>query len=149
MNAYNSGIDASCHLPWVEAVNLSSQIYTDCLYSDSTVPNSIKYQAVQFYQQICRAKEEIVRIKDEMMNCVHYYIGIYESLRQAEFYNRSRDEMQLCKLGKICLLKKASMKCFNQLKSLQCFIKYVEMTELQSFLTRLQDDSITTEQGLL
>lgn len=152
LNTYNTGIDASCHLSWVEAVNLSSEIYTDCFYSDSAIPNSIKYQAVQFYQQMSRAEEEVVRIKDEMLNCVHHFIGIYECLiRQTEFYKHSEDETQLCKLGKICLLKRANIKCFNQLKSLQCFMKYTEMNELQTFLTtlcQLQDDSTTSEQGL-
>ena len=80
LNAYNTGFDSSCHLSWEEAVNLSSQIYVDCLYSESIIPNSVKYQALQFFKQILRAEEEIVRIKDEMLNCVHHYIGAYECL---------------------------------------------------------------------
>ena len=86
----------------------SSQIYVDCLYSESTIPNSIKYQAVQFYQRLLRAEEEIVRIRNEMLNCVHHYIGAHECLvRQVECYKRSEDDQ----LGKICLLKIPSAKC--------------------------------------
>ncbi len=146
LNEYNTGINPLCHLSWPEAVNLSSQIYADCLYSESTVPNSMKYQAVQFYQQISRAQEEVVRIKDEMLNCIHYYIGIYEHLiRKAKFYKHSEDEIHLHKLGKICFLKKASIKCLDQLKSLQCFAKYIDTNELDAFLTR---HCTTSEQGL-
>lgn len=145
LNAYNAGIDSSCHLSWEEAVNLSSQIYVDCLYSESTIPNSVKYQAVQFFQQMLRAEEEIVRIKNEMLNCVHHYIGAHECLvRQAEFYKHSGDDQ----MGKICLLRKASVKCLDQLKSLQCFAKYIDINELLIFLTTLSNDCTASEQGL-
>lgn len=90
-----------------------------------------KNQAVQFYQPISRAEEEIIRIKDEVLNCVHHYIGIYVwmLIRQTELYKQSEDEIQLCKLGKTCLLKNVSIKCFNQLNSLQCFMEYAETNE--------------------
>ena len=147
LNAYNIGIDESCHLSWEEAVNLSNQIYTDCLYSDSTIPNLVKCQAVQFYQEKCRAEEEIVRIKEEMLNCVHHYIGIHECLsNQIEFHKQLEDEMQLYNLGKICLLRKASIKCSNKLKSLQCFMKHTDIIELQRFLSTLSN--VNQEQGL-
>ena len=136
LNGYNTGIDSSCHLSWEEAVNLSSQIYVDCLYSESTIPNSVKHQAVQFYQQSLRSEEEIVRINTEMLNCVHHYIGAHESLiQQIECYKQSEDDQ----LGKICLLRKASAKCLNHLRSLQCFGKYTDINELQIFLIREQD----------
>lgn len=92
-----------------------------------------------------RAEEEIVRIKNEMLNCVHHYIDAHKCLvRQAEFYKHSGDDQ----IGKISLLRKASVKCLNQLKSLQCFAKYTDINELQTFLTRLSNDCAASEQGL-
>ena len=41
---YNSGYQS-------EANNLSSELYRDCLYSDSTIPATVRYQAVQLYHQ--------------------------------------------------------------------------------------------------
>lgn len=86
--AFNSGINVSSHLSWSEATDLSSELYRDCLYSNSTIPTTVKYQAVQLYHQISRAKEELARIKSEMKNCVDHYITNYETLvKQVEHKN--------------------------------------------------------------
>ena len=84
--AYNSGIDESSHLSWTDAADSSSQLYRDCLYSDSDVPATAKYQAVQLYHQISRAEEE-ARIRSEMKNCIDHYISMYKELmKQVEDY---------------------------------------------------------------
>ena len=49
-------------------------------------------------------------------------------------------------MGKTYLLRKASVKCLYQLKTLQCFAKCTEINELQTFLTRLSNE--TSVQGL-
>ena len=109
----NSGINVSSHLSWSEATDLSSELYRDCLYSDSTIPATVKYQAVQLYHQICRAKEELARIRSEMENCVNHYISIYETLsKKVEFYE-SQEQLDLCSLGKLCLLKRAKRRCLH------------------------------------
>ena len=135
---YNSGIDASCHLLWSEAIGLSSQIYKDCLFDESSVPTVVKYQAVKLHHRISRSEEEIARIKTEMCNCVNHYIDVHEYLlKHAEVYEQSEHPLHLYDLGKLCLLKKAMKKCMYQLQSLQCLLRHTELEQLQGVLTSL------------
>lgn len=140
MAAYNSGIDESSHLSWSDAADLSSQLYRDCLYSDSDVPAAVKYQAVQLYHQISRAEEEKARIKSEMKNCVDYYISMYEALmKQVEDY-KSQEQLDLYGLGKLCLLKSAKSKCLIKLRSLECFYKHTDLEQLKTALLTFSDE---------
>lgn len=138
--SYNSGIDLSCQLTWNDAISLSSHIYRDCLYSDhnSPVPAVVKFQAVQMHHQIARSEEEVARIKSEMSNCVNHYISVRECLiEHIEAFKQSENSLQSCNLGKVCLLRRAMKKCLYQLQSLQCFLNYTELEQLQSVLTPL------------
>ena len=140
LTAYNSDIDVSSHLSWSEATDLSSEFYRSCLFSDSTIPDTVKHQAVQHYHQIARAKEELARIKGEMANCVNHYISTFELLmKQVEFYG-SQEQLDLCNLGKLGLVKRAQRKCLHQLRSLECFYEYTELDQLKSALTAFSDE---------
>ena len=152
---YNSGIDSSCHLTWSEAISLSSQIYKDYLFDESPVPSVVKYQAVQLHHQISRSEEEIARIKTEICDCVNHYIDVHECLlRHTEAYEQSEDPLSLYDLGKLCLLKKAMKKCMYQLQSLQCFLQYTELEQLQDTLISLSghlqhEEQYVPDQGYL
>ena len=137
---YNSGIDESSHLQWSDAADLSSHLYRDCLYSDSDVPAAAKYQAVQLYHQINRAKEEEARIRSEMKNCADHYISMYEALmKQVEEYE-SQEQLDLCGLGKLCLLKRAKTKCIIKLRSLECFYQHTDLEQLKAALLTFSDE---------
>ena len=138
--AYNSGIDESSHLSWTDAADLSSQLYRDCLYSDSDVPAIAKYQAVQLYHQISRAEEEEARIRSEMKNCVDHYISVYKELmKQVEDYE-SQEQLDLYGLGKLSLLKKSKSKCLIKLRSLECFYKHTDLDHLKTALSTFSDE---------
>jgi len=107
----------------------------------------VKCQAVRLHHQISRSEEEIARIKTEMSNCVNHYINVHDCLlKHTEVYKQSEDPLQLCDLGKLCLLKKVRKKCMYQLQSLQCFLKYTELEQLQSLLTSLSSQLEHEEQ---
>ena len=141
----------SCQLTWNEAISLSSYFYRDCLYSDhnSPVPAVVKYQAVQMHHQIARS-EEVARIKSEMSNCVNHYISVHKCLLEhVEAFKQSEDSLRSYNLGKLCLLKRAMKKCLYKLQSLQCFLNYTELEQLQSVLTSLSDQLEHEEQYVL
>ena len=138
--AYNSGIDESSHLSWSDAADLCTQLYRDCLYSDSDVPAPAKYQAVQLHHQISRAKEEEARIRSEMKNCVDHYINMHTQLmKQVEDYE-SQEQLDLYSLGKLCLLKRSKTKCLIKLRSLECFYKHTDLEQLKTVLLTFSDE---------
>ena len=111
---HNSGIDASCHLLWNEAI----EIYQDCLFDESSVPTVVKYQAVQLHHQICRSEEEIERIKTKMCDCVNHYIDVYEYLlKHAKIYEQSEHPLHLCDLGICCEEMYISVAVFTKLST--------------------------------
>ena len=136
---YNAGLDPSSCLTWEQVTDLSQQIHDECLFSESSIPSIVKSQAIQLYNSMFRAEEEISRLKEEMSNCTQYFIGIYNHLTGKIVLLKQNQENAL-DIGRISLLKQSLRKYRIIFASLLQFNKYIDISQLKNFLLSLDDD---------
>ena len=136
---YNDGLDSSSCLTWVQITDLSQQIHDGCLFSETSIPSVIKTQAIRSYNNMLRAEEEITRLKEEMSNCIQYFIGIYNQLT-GEIVSLKQNHENIYDIGRVCLLKQSLRKYRIILSSLLQFNKYTDISPLENFLLSLDDN---------
>ena len=139
MTEYNDGLDPSSCLTWEQVTDLSQQIHDGCMFSESSVPSIIKSQAVRLYASKLRAEEEISRLKEEMSNCMEYFIGIYSHLTE-KIVSLKQNLRDTSDTGHICLLKQSLGKYRIIFASLLQFNKYIDISLLENFLLSLDDN---------
>ena len=136
---YNAGLDSLSCLTWEQVTDLSQQIHDGCLFSETSIPSIIKSQAIRLYNNMVRAEEEITRLKEEMSNCIQHFIGIYNYLT-TRITSLNQNHEDISDIGRICLLKQSLRKYRIILTSLLQLNKYINITQLESFLLSLDDN---------
>ena len=136
---YNTGLNSLSSLTWEQVTDLSQQIHDGCLFSETSIPSTIKSQATRLYNNMLRAEEEITRLKEEMSNCMQHFISIYDYLTRA-IVSLNQNLEEVSNIGRICLLKQSLRKYRIVLTSLLQLNKYINITPLESFLLSLDDN---------
>ena len=136
---YNAGLDSLSCLTWEQVTDLSQQIHSGCLFSESSIPSVIKSQAIRLYNNMLRAEEEINRLKEEMSNCMQYFINIYNHLT-SKIISLKQNHEDVSDIGRICLLKQSLRKYRIVLTTLLQFNKYTDISPLENFLFSLDDN---------
>ena len=100
-----------------------------CLYTHSfgtsTVPDSIKQDAVRCYREKQRAREEVGRLQSEMKNCADHYATQRSCLLQARKCLQDTGAQDTYSLGSICLLTQRIRLCQQQIVN---FIAYANVS---------------------
>ena len=52
---YNTGLDSLSCLTWEQVTDLSQQIHSGCLFSESSIPSVIKSQTIRLYNNMLHA----------------------------------------------------------------------------------------------
>lgn len=142
MNKYNAA--TTSQLSWDDLSTESSSqavIYHD----ESEVPNYVKHQAVRALHQCSRSSEEVLRIKDEMRNCVHHYLSIYDMLSSTKQHIIASDESGHYTSGCVSLLTHKMSQCAVHIDRFRCFTSHVPLPEQQ--MTEAIDNSAMTLQS--
>jgi hypothetical protein len=105
-------------MSWEDATTLS--VYTHS-FGTSTVPDSIKQDAVRCYHEKQRAREEVGRLQSEMKNCADHYATQRSCLLQARKCLQDTGAQDTYTLGSICLLTQRIRLCQQQIVN---FIAY-------------------------
>ena len=106
MSKYNSGLNNHQQLTWEEATNLNNELYKGIIFASAEIPPSVKLQAVQHHHRVARAKEEILRLKEEMINVTDHYILMHGTVSKRIEELNSEFGSHLFTKGSLCLLKK-------------------------------------------
>ena len=122
LNEYNSKSSTTNRMSWEDATTLS--VYTHS-FGTSTVPDSIKQDAVRCYHEKQRAREEVGRLQSEMKNCADHYTTQRSCLLQARKCLQDTGAQDTYTLGSICLLTQRIRLCQQQIVN---FIAYANVS---------------------
>ena len=68
-------------LSWKDVTDLTSPVwYEGILQADTTIPMSVKLQAIKFYHLCIRSEEEIALLSAEMCNVVKFYCDEWKKI---------------------------------------------------------------------
>lgn len=135
---YNAGLDSSSQLTWEQVTDLSQQIHDGCLFTNTSIPSTIKSQAIRLHNIMMRAEEEIGKLKEEMFHCIEHFISVYSCLIGKIEELKNNPNSFSC--GHICLLKQSLRKYRVILSTLFPFAEHIDISVLNKFLLSLDDD---------
>ena len=117
---FNEGLPAEDQMSWEAAVSIHRRTYRASVQPTASIPLEVKHEAIQKFRTSKRSLEEIMLLKQEMMNCLEYYEQKIMSLRSLQEENLSRSSDQGSRLsGSNCLISKQINISINKLSDLQ------------------------------
>ena len=141
ISAYNENVPLSEQLTWQSANDLSldQQLGRSRQAGAPDLPAGVKHQAVKQLQLVKRSSEEIIRLKEDMTNCLHHYVGELQQLQavQSEPYLSASS---MLKLGSVCLINKHISQSQRRLSELTSkFASFIEIPQSHVPVSTLPD----------
>ncbi len=134
LSKHNARCPVASQLSWEDVSKLSDQSGSHSAYTESDVPNNLKYQAVRLRHQSARASEEITRLQSEMKNCVDHYTSKHEYLVRTLQRLQESSATDAYAMGSISLLMQHIKQSKGDLCRLQLLVPHVELPLLVTAL---------------
>ena len=136
ISTYNENVPGNEQVTWQSAneFSLDQQLERSQPAGAPNLPRGVKHQAVKQLQLVKRSSEEITRLKEDMTNCLHHYVGELQQLQAV------RSELQvsassMLKLGSVCLINKRISQLQRKLSELTS--KFTNVIEIPQFSVSL------------
>ena len=76
LHDFNEGLPVDDRMSWEAACNIHRHSYTASLSPVDSIPLEVKHEAVKKFQSIVKSSEEMMLSKQEMYNCLDYYVKL-------------------------------------------------------------------------